>query len=295
MIDLRKIEIFFWTATLGSFSAAAAKLNTTQPAISQRISSLEVDLGVRLFDREARGVKLTAKGQELLSHAERMLQVRHEMLKAAHEEGVMTGPMRIGVAESIVQTWLPQLIERMHAVYPALMLEIDVETTNVLRSQLIARKVDVAFLMGPLLEPRVDNLPLCRYPLAWVASPRLDLGAGPLTLDDIARHPVITYPSSSAPYQIIRDMLSRAGVTPLRMYGSASVAMIVRMACDGIGTSVVAPVCLRDELARGELRILDVAGDPLPDLSFTAAWIEGPGSHAARTIAQMAQAVAAQA
>jgi DNA-binding transcriptional LysR family regulator len=294
MIDLRNIETFFWVSTLGSFSAASAKLNTTQPAISQRIASLEADLGVRLFERDARGVRLTAKGQELLSHAERMLQVRRDLIEAARQENVMTGTLRIGVVETIVQTWLSELIERVHAAYPALMLEIDVDTTHVLRSHLLARRIDVAFLMGPVLEARVENLPLCTYPLAWVASPLLDLGPEPLTLERVSRLPIITYPSSSKPYQIVRDMLTRAGCTTLQMYGSASLAMVVRMTLNRIGTSVIAPVFLDQELARGELRILDVRADPLPDLVFTATWIQGPDGHAARTIALLAQRVAGQ-
>lgn len=294
MIELRNVETFFWVATLGSFRAASDKLNTTQPAVSQRIAALEADLGVRLFDRDARGVKLTAKGHELLSHAERMLQVRRDMFEAAREQNVMTGTVRIGVAETIVQTWLPTLIELIHAAYPALVLEIEVDTTHVLRSHLMARQIDLAFLMGPVLEARVKNLPLCSYPLAWVASPMLDLGPEPLTLDRIARLPIITYPSNSAPYRVVRDMLTRAGVAAPRMYGSASMSMVVRMTLDAIGSSVIAPVFLGKELARGELRILQVQADPLPELSFTASWVQGPDSHAARLIAQMAQKVAAQ-
>ncbi|MGY6269181.1 LysR family transcriptional regulator [Achromobacter denitrificans] len=295
MIELRNIETFFWVATLGSFRAASEKLNTTQPAVSQRIASLEADLGVRLFERDARGVKLTGKGHELLSHAERMLQVRRDMFEAAREQNVMTGTVRIGVAETIVQTWLPTLIELIHASYPALVLEIEVDTTHVLRSHLMSRQIDLAFLMGPVLEARVENLPLCTYPLAWVASPVLDLGPEPLTLERIGKLPIITYPSNSAPYRVVRDMLTRAGVTAPRMYGSASMSMVVRMTQDGIGTSVIAPVFLGKELARGELRILSVEADPLPELSFTATWVQGPDSHAVRLIAQMAQKVAAQA
>ncbi|WP_447919992.1 LysR family transcriptional regulator [Achromobacter aegrifaciens] len=295
MIELRNIETFFWVATLGSFRAASDKLNTTQPAVSQRIASLEADLGVRLFEREARGVKLTAKGHELLSHAERMLQVRRDMFEAAREQNVMSGTVRIGVAETIVQTWLPTLIELIHSNYPALVLEIEVDTTHVLRSHLMSRQIDLAFLMGPVLEARVENLPLCTYPLAWVASPVLDLGPEPLTLERIGKLPIITYPSNSAPYRVVRDMLTRAGVNSPRMYGSASMSMMVRMTQDGIGTSVIAPVFLSKELARGELRILRVEADPLPELSFTATWVQGPDAHAVRVIAQMAQKVAEQA
>lgn len=294
MIDLRQIETFFWVATLGSFRAASEKLNTTQPAVSQRIASLEGDLGVRLFERDARGVTLTGKGHELLSHAERMLQVRRDMMQAAREQNVMRGTLRIGVAETIVQTWLPALIEHVHAAYPALVLQIEVDTTHVLRGQLLARQIDVAFLMGPVGEARVENLPLCTYPLAWVASPRLDLGPGPITLEDIGRLPVITYPSTSSPYKAVQEMLLRAGVAAPRMYGSASLSMVVRMTMDCIGTSVIAPVFLDKELASGELRLLQVQADPLPGLAFTATWVEGPDSHAARAIAQLAQRTAAE-
>ena len=143
-------------------------------------------------------------------------------------------------------------------------------------------------------EARVENLPLCTYPLAWVASPRLDLGPEPLTMERIGQLPVITYPSSSSPYRAVQDMLTRAGVAAPRMYGSASLSMVVRMTMDCIGTSVIAPVFLDKELARGELRLLHVQAEPLPDLAFTATWVEGPDSHAARAIARLAQRIAAE-
>jgi DNA-binding transcriptional LysR family regulator len=292
MIDFRNIETFFWAAALGSLRAASEKLGTTQPAVSQRIASLEAALGVRLFERDVRGVTLTAKGQEMLSHAERMMQARRDMLKAAQDQNVMSGTIRIGVAETIVQTWLSTFIEEVHSAYPALVLEIEVDSTHVLRSHLMSRQIDIAFLMGPVLEERVENLPLCTYSLSWVASPKLQLAGSLVTLEHIANRPIITHPSNSSPYQVVRDMLMRAGVKTPRMYGSASVSMIVRMALDGIGTAVITPVFLDRELASGELQILDVESDPLPDLSFTASWIDGFDSRPMRSLAEIAQDVA---
>jgi DNA-binding transcriptional LysR family regulator len=295
MIDLRNIETFFWVATLGSFRAAAEKLNTTQPAVSQRIASLENDLQVRLFERGARGVTPTAKGQELLSYAQSMLQLRHEMVQAARAQHVMSGTVRIGVAETIVQTWLPALIEYIHTAYPALVLEIEVDTTQVLRTHLLSRQINIAFLLGPVLDARIENLPLCKYPLAWVASPLLKLPREPLSLRQVAAHPIITYPSNSSPYLMVREMLLRADIGAPRMYGSASLSMVARMTLDCIGISVIAPVFLSKELARGELRTLDVEADPLPELAFTASWSPGPESYVAKVIAIQAQRIAAQA
>ncbi|TDN47951.1 DNA-binding transcriptional LysR family regulator [Azoarcus indigens] len=295
VIELRGIETFYWVATLGGFRCAAEKLHTSQPAVSQRVAQLEQALGARLFDRDTRGVRLTAKGQELLPHAERMLQMRHDMLLVARSQNAISGRVCIGVAETIVQTWLPALLERVHSTFPEVVLEIEVDTTPVLRSHLVGRQIDLAFLMGPLADANVENLPLCRYPLAWVASPQLDLGPEPLTLQRVAQLPIITYPSGSRPYQVVREMLLRAGVAAPRMYGLASLAMAVRMARDGIGTSVIAPVFLGKELAEGRLRLLQVAAEPLPELAFTASWLHGSDSHVAEAIARLAAQVAASA
>lgn len=292
MIGLRNIETFFWVARLGGFRAAAEKLNATQPAISQRIASLESGLGVRLFERDARGIKLTAKGYELLSHAERMLQMRSDMQQAARAQNVMSGTLRLGVSETIVHTWLPSLMEYMHEAYPALMVEIQVDTSTALKTQLSSHQIDLAFLLGPMDEPRVENIHLCRYPLAWIASPKLKLGRSPVSLKRLGRWPVITYTSNTDPHRAVRRILIEGGVLTPRMYGSSALSVIVRMTLDGIGTAVIAPVILSRELAQGELRILDVRVPELPPLNYTACWMQGPDSHVPRTIAQAAQYIA---
>ena len=293
MIELRNIETFYWIATLGGFRAAAKKLNASQPAVSQRIAQLEEALGVRLFDRDGGGVRLTMRGQALLSHAERMLQLKQDMLRVARADHVIGGRICIGVSETIVQTWLPQLLERVHATFPDVLIEIEVDTTPVLRANLLAREIDLAFLLGPVEAPQAQNLPLSRYPLAWVASPKLSLGPEPLAVATVAAWPIITYPSSTKPYQALRAMLIREGVEQPRMYGSASLAMAVRMTQGGIGVSVIAPVFLDRELAEGTLRLLQVDAGELPELAYTASWLDGTDHYLAAAIARLAADVAA--
>jgi DNA-binding transcriptional LysR family regulator len=292
MIDLRNIETFFWVATLGGFRLAAKKLNATQPAISQRIASLESDLGVRLFDRDVRGVKLTAKGQELLAHAERMLQLRRDMQETARAKSVMSGRLRLGVSETVVHTWLPNLMEYLHQAYPGLLVDIHVDTTTVLKAQLVSHQIDLAFLLGPMDDPRAENLYLCEYPVNWVVSPKLKVGRRPVSLAVVGKWPIITYSATTDPHRAIRQMLSQAGVEAPRMYGSSAISVIVRMAHDAIGIGVLATVVLEKELAAGSLRILRVQAPPLPPLHYTASWMQGPDSHVARTIAQAAQYIA---
>ena len=292
MIDLRGIETFYWVATLGGFHVAAEKLNASQPAISQRIGQLEKALGTRLFERHSRGVRLTVRGQALMTHAERMLQLRRDMLAIASEPDAIGGKLVIGVAETIVQTWLPTLLARVHDRFPALSLDIEVDTTPLMRSRLLGHQIDLAFLMGPLDDPQIENLALCRYRLAWLASPTLRLAAEPLTLADLGAWPLLTYPASSRPYQALQQILVRAGVRDARMYGSASISTTARMVRDGIGVGILAPAALRHELSEGQLRQLDVAGEALPDLSFTASWLHAGESHVPAAVARLAVQVA---
>jgi DNA-binding transcriptional LysR family regulator len=161
-----------------------------------------------------------------------------------------------------------------------------------MRNQLLARRIDLAFLLGPLPEAEVANLDLCRYPLAWVASPKLALDGRPLSLERVAQWPVVTYPASSRPHQNVRDMLTAAEVENVRMFGSASLSTTVRMVQDGLGVGVIAPAVLRRELAEGQLCLLDVRDASLPALSFTASWLRGRDSHVAAAVARLAVQVA---
>lgn len=293
MIDFKQIDAFVWVAELGGFRAAAEKLNTTQPAISQRIAAMEAAMGVRLFERGARGIKLTEKGQELLSHARRMLELRTEMLQVATARNAVRGTLRLGTSETLVQTWLHRLIEALHLRYPALVVEIHVDTTHVLRGQLATHQIDLAFLMGPYTEPRETQIHLRDYELAWVASPALKLHGRPVSIAELGKHPVITYPSVSAPYHEVKALLLEAGIKAPRIYGSASLATIVQMTQRGIGPSVIAPAIITQELAEGKLCLLQV--DKVPQaLSFYASWVDSPDSHTARTVALLAQEIAGE-
>src|SRR5262249_51503225 len=75
LMNLRQLETFYWVAKLGSFSAAADRLNATQSTVSMRIQDLERDFGHTLFDRGRRGARITAMGRELMRYAEEVLRL----------------------------------------------------------------------------------------------------------------------------------------------------------------------------------------------------------------------------
>ena len=224
MTDFKAIETFMWVVTLGSFRGAAQKLNTTQPAISQRIAQLEREVGVKLLQRDRRMVLPTPSGRQLMVYAEKLIGLRSEMLAVVGDRSAMRGVLRLGVAETIVHTWLTQLIKSVNHAYPNLSLEIEVDITSNLRTRLLAQEIELAFLLGPLTAPTVSNRVLCDYPVGFLASPSLGLGNGRLTVHDLAKFPIITFPRKTPPYEIVRSLFNRPDLPPMRLHASASLA-----------------------------------------------------------------------
>jgi DNA-binding transcriptional LysR family regulator len=290
MIDFRTIETFIWVATLRSFRGAAEKLHTTQPAVSMRIKQLEVMLGVRLLERDRRRVAPTQKGQEFLGHAQRLIRLRAEMIEAVGDHSVMRGLVRLGVSETIVHTWLPTLIERVNAAYPNLELEIEVDISPHLRDRLVAKDLDLALLLGPIGNPNVHSRPLCSFPLAFVVGDRIRLPRKAVSLDAIARWPIVTFSRNTQPHAAVRELFDRAGLH-VTIHASASLATVVRMALDGIGVAIIPPAILRSVAAVGKLRRLHTTAQ-LPALNFVVGWPASPGNLAAQRVAEIATEVA---
>lgn len=287
MVDFKAIETFLWVVTLGSFRRAAQKLNTTQPAISQRIAQLESDLGVKLLQRDRRATVPTPSGRQMMMYAERLIGLRSEMLSVVRDRSATSGVLRLGLSETIVHTWLSRLVEAVNSAYPNLSLEIEVDITPNLRARLLAQEIDLAFLLGPLSASEVRNRVLCDYPNAFVASPSLGLGNGRKSVHELAKFPIITFPRKTQPYEIVRSLFNRPDLPPIRLHASASLATVIRMAIDGIGIAVIPTAIVEEELASGRLQLLDT-DVKIPDLTFSASWLSSPDTLAVELVAELA-------
>jgi DNA-binding transcriptional LysR family regulator len=291
MVEFRSLEVFYWVASLRSFGRAAERLYTTQPAVSQRIAALEEEFGGRLLERSGRSTVLTPKGRLLLEHAERLLRLRTEMIQAVAAPATVSGLVRLGVAETVVQTWLPAFIERVSRAHPAVTFDIEVDVTPRMRTGLLRQELDLAFLMGPVGEPGFVDHALPVFPHAFGASPALGLPEGRITAEALARHALVTYPRSTVIYQQLQQAFRDQGVIVPRIHVSSSIATIIRMAVDGIGISVLPADVMRPELARGELRLID-AEMTLPPIRFTASHRMAPDDALVSMLAQIAIEVA---
>jgi DNA-binding transcriptional LysR family regulator len=291
MVDFKSIETFLWVVTLGSFRGAGQRLNTTQPAISQRIAQLERELGVKLLNRDHRVASPTPSGRQLMVYAEKLIGLRAEMMAEVGERSAMRGVLRLGVAETIVHTWLSRLVKSVNTAHPNLSLEIEVDITPNLSARLLGQEIELAFLLGPLSETGVRNRVLCDYPIGVLASPALGLGSGPLKVKDLAKFPIITFPRKSQPYEIVRSLFNRPDLPPIRLHASASLATVIHMAIEGLGIAVIPTSIVENELADGRLELLSTELK-IPPLTFSASWLASPDTLAVELVADLAAKIA---
>ena len=291
MVDFKSIETFLWVVKLGSFRGAGEKLNTTQPAISQRIAQLEQELGVKLLNRDHRVALPTASGRQLMIYAEKLIGLRSEMIAAIGDPQAMRGVLRLGVAETLVHTWLPRLIKRVNTAFPHLSLEIEVDITPNLSARLLAQEIELAFALGPVTASGVRHRALCNYPIGCLASPALGLGPGPLAMPELAKFPIITFPRKTQPYEIVRALFNRPDLPPIRLHASASLATVIHMAIEGLGIAVIPTAIVESQISQGQLQLIPTDFSLAP-LAFSASWLATPDTVAVERIADLASQIA---
>ncbi|MEP3232193.1 MAG: LysR family transcriptional regulator [Hyphomicrobiales bacterium] len=272
-MKVRNLDTFYWIANLGSFRAASEKLNLTQPAISARIQVLEQDIGTELFIRETRNAELTPAGRKLFNYAERFMNLEQDILSAFIQTANIEQTIRVGSSETIVSTWLPEFMSTFSQQRAGLSFDLRVDSTDNLRNALVAREIDLAFLMGPVAEVSITNHEVCAYDMVFAAEPNLAKKHKRWSLENIANEPVLTFSTNTKPSRQIKELLTSDKQQP-KMTTSTSLGAIIRLAVSGMGICAIPRAVITDELDNNQLVELDTP-ENLPPLTFTASYVSG--------------------
>lgn len=282
-MTLEQLRAFLAVARMGGVRKAAEQMNISQPAISARISSLEDYLGTRLFSRETTGVSLTAKGVVLRDYAEQIMAITERIKGDVMSDDSISSLLRLGVAETIAQTWLPDFLAALHTTFQRLNIEVTVDTSFNLREMLLDRALDLTILMGPISEYSTDNLPLPPFDLGWYR---------PLDLEepDLSQVPVITYNRSSRPYrELVQKLRDLYGIST-QVFPTNSLSTGFEMVASGIGVGILPSVLGRRLVAEGRIASFDPGWQPSP-LVFTATYVGEPRNELIARAAKIAQEI----
>lgn len=188
--DWNRARAFLVTAEEGSLSAAARALGLAQPTLGRQVDALEEELGVVLFERVGRGLRLTPTGHELIEHARSMGTAASALSMGAFgQNDAMEGRVTISASDVYAGILLPPILKRLHAAEPRIRVELVASNSA---SDLLRREADIAVRNFRPTEPDLVARKLRDAGARLYGSPAYLDGLGSLTsAADLARTEII--------------------------------------------------------------------------------------------------------
>ncbi len=264
---LDDLQVLVQTAKSGSLTAAAHTLGKTPAAASATLKRLEAQLGVRLFERSTRAMRLTAQGQTLLDYATRALDLLAEgASQVVDAKSALVGTLRIAAPSDLTRTTLMPWFSEFLQLHPGLQIALSVgdRPLDVLRDE-----VDVALRYGALADSQLVARPLAvAYPVLCASPAYLERRQAPRLPADLLGHNCLTFEQRGKPHQLWR--FRQNGLwTAVRVHGdrSADDASLAReWALAGAGVVLKSNIDLKNDLDHGRLvpLLTDWETEPYP-------------------------------
>ena len=295
---LRQLQFFVAAAEAGSVTGAARALSISQSSITEAIRALEDDLGVMLFDRQARGLLITHKGSAFLRHAHTILADVASARAAFRDEAESPpGRLSLGVTSLVAGYVLSDILSRYRRAHPRVDLNVTEDNGDYLQHLLIGGELDVAVLLTSSVKDRmalnVETLVVSPYRL-WLplGHPLADQEA--IALEELAGQPLIQLMVDEIE-ESTRRLTAALPVKPQVAFRTRSVEAVRSLVATGAGLAILPSLVYRPWSLEGDrIEIRDVSGD-LPSVQVGLAWRRGaPLSQPAHNFIRSAQGAIAE-
>lgn len=273
----------------GGVRRASEHMHLSQPAVTARIQNLEECLSAKLFDRVGGCMTLTKRGEALMKYAEQYLQLGELIQRDIVDPAGIDLHLRIGVSETIVQSWLPEFVSKLRGEFPNLAIDIAVDISSNLREGLLNRSFDLTILLGPVSEFTVDNVDLPDVPLRWYCAKNAELSDDPAEI--FHSNPVVTYARNTRPYRELKSELFNRYGPGISLFPSSSLSAGFRMVASGLGVAALPETLAEAELKADQVREFNPGWQP-DALRFTASYLGDPQSFLVEKAAKIARDVA---
>src|ERR1043166_7874366 len=237
-MNLRHLRAFVTIADSGGFARATHRLNLSQPALSRQIGTLESDLGVSLFDRIGRRVRLTAEGEELLRRSRHLLAEADSLGERARMlKGGETGILRVGATPQVIENLLANFLLGYRRRHPGVEVHLVEDGGARLNGRL--ERGDVHLVLGPAggsLESRL------LYPIHAVAalSPAHRLARrATLEIVDLADEPLLLLGRDFGSREWFDSACSVAHIRPRMLLESGAPHTLIALAATGYGIAMI--------------------------------------------------------
>ena len=272
-LSLTNLETLCWIARLGSFTAAAQRLNTTQPAVSRRIRELEQTLRIDLFHRQGRRMELTIQGRDLVNRSQPLLHRLDDVVASLENSMAATGTVRMGVGEMVTLTWFAAFMSRLKRDMPRVNYEIEVGLTINMHQKLEMGALDLAITASPIESSGITTRQIGSAQVQWLVARSLrDRNRRRTTSvkELFEAHTIWCVARPAQLHLMAMENLRRHGVSPGNINTSDNLQSIIEVVASGAGIALLPTYALGRPLNRGALVPLSPQLPPEP-LGFSIA------------------------
>jgi DNA-binding transcriptional LysR family regulator len=268
-VDVRQLEVFWTVARELSFTGAAERLVTAQSAVSAQVRSLERELGVELFDRSRRRIRLTPAGAALVPRARETMDALQAVRDSAAElRHALTGSVTVGLMTSATIVDVPALIGRFHTLHPGVRIRLRAAQrgTAGLIDDLATAEIDLAFLaLAGTLPRTLRATPLASSPIRLLVPQHHRLAsAATVALAELEDEDFIDVPDGYGARRIVDEGFALAGLDRQVLIEVADIGTVAQYVQQGLGIALLPQVVIDD--SPDGVRTVPLR-DPLPDFT----------------------------
>ena len=279
--NLSLYRIFLETAKRGSISAAARHLYVTQPAVSVGIAQLENELGVKLFFRTSRGIKLTQEGQTLYEYvAGAMAYLESGEDKLRDLNNLDGGVLRVGASDMTLKFYLLDYLERFHREHPKVRLTVSNNPTPKSLEELKNGNIDFCVISEPVREDSeivYKRVKTIRDIMICTPEKYAELGGGTHNFDTLlSNNTVVMLDRETSTRRYEEEWMRRCGVPEDLLQPDIELAtsdLVVDFAGRGIGIGCIVEEFAKQDIAEGRLKEIPLV-KPFPPRNFIVAYLK---------------------
>jgi len=259
-MEFHQLRYVCAVAEAGSFSRAAERCQIAQPSLSQQVLKLEEDLGVKLFDRLGRGIRLTEAGRAFIPQARSILaQMEMAQSSMADKNADIRGSVSVGVIPTIAPYLMPRYTTAFAKRYPEAKLRIVEETTPVLVESLRDLSIDLAILALPLRYKDLELFPIRTERLfAVLPKDHPRAGSESIALSQLRGDSFVMLRDGHCFRDLSIATCARARITPNISFESGQFSSLLGMVAAGVGITLIPEMAIDRNFSCRYVRLLDV-------------------------------------
>ena len=263
-LNFHQLYIFQTVANHLSFSRAAEAMAITQPAVSIQVQELEKFLGITLFHRRSRGLKITEAGNAVLAYAQQIFVLSNQLIYTIQEmEELHSGHLVLGASSTPGEYVLPSVVGRFRQIYPGIHVELVIGNTRNIIQRILDGEMDLG-MIGDRVEESSSELEMVDFQdddIVLVASPTHPVHSlvRP-NIEQVVELGLVAREQGSATRLAAERQFRNLGTVPKIALELGSNQAVKQAASAGGGIGIISRLGITAELNAGMLKVLDVGG-----------------------------------